>query len=165
MKQFFQSSRQFFQIAIFILIWLGSYTAVSGQGSITVTSSPLPPFHYYTGTGASYSQWFFFTGTGMTGNTLVTATAPPNFEVSSNNSTFGATATYVSTATAGLSLAGGATTAGSTTITMTSTTGVTVGWGISGGSIPALTKVVSVVNGTTLTISQAPTATASALTF
>ncbi len=165
MNKFFQTIRQLSTVAMFILVWACGLNKTFAQGSLTITSSPLPAFHLYTATGASYSQWFFFTGTGMTGNTLVTATAPPNFEVSSNNSTFGATATYVSTATAGLSLAGGATTAGSTTITMTSTAGVTVGWGISGGSIPALTKVVSVVNGTTLTISQAPTATASALTF
>ncbi|MEI7801215.1 MAG: hypothetical protein WCI97_01080 [Bacteroidota bacterium] len=169
MKKFFQSSL-LSRAMMFLLILLGGYSSSFGQGTLTLTSSPLPPFHYYTATGASYSEPFIISGTGLTGNTTVTATAPPNFEISTDNSTWSSTTvSYTGTgigAAVGLTLANGATTVGSTTVTVTSTTGVQVGWGISGTNVSMGTKVTAVVNGTTLTISSPAVATtASGISF
>lgn len=52
------------------------------------------------------------------------------------------------------------TTNGSTTVTMSSTTGLIVGMGLSGAGIPAGSTIVSITNGTDFVISQPATASA-----
>jgi len=59
---------------------------------------------------------------------------------------------------------GGATNS-NTNCTMTSTTGVIAGMGITGTNIPAGTTVASVTNGTTIVLSQAATGTGTGFTF
>lgn len=65
----------------------------------------------------------------------------------------------------GTSLAAGATTDGSKTVTCTSTANAFVGAELTGTGIPTGTIVKAVVDGTTLTLSKAATATATGLTF
>ena len=63
------------------------------------------------------------------------------------------------------SLTGGATTAASPNVTVTNTTGLLAGMVVNGPGIPAGTTIASITNGTTLVLSAAATATATAQTF
>ena len=63
------------------------------------------------------------------------------------------------------SLTGGATTAASPNVTVANTTGLLAGMVVNGPGIPAGTTIASITNGTTLVLSAAATATATAQTF
>ncbi|WP_395748858.1 autotransporter-associated beta strand repeat-containing protein [Prosthecobacter sp.] len=70
-----------------------------------------------------------------------------------------------SAATGTANFTGGVTTAGSSTITMTSTVGLSPGMTVTNANLPAGTYIVSVVDGTTVTVSQNASASTTGQTF
>lgn len=75
-------------------------TLYARWATLTPSSTALTGFNYTEGSGPSASQSFNLTGSNLTsGGGTITVTGSTNYEVSSNNSTFGNTATVTYTGT------------------------------------------------------------------
>ncbi len=64
------------------------------EGILTVTPSSLSGFTYVEGAGPSQILTYQLSGTGLDGSGNITVTAPANYEVSSNGTTFAASLSY-----------------------------------------------------------------------
>ncbi|MDR3665993.1 MAG: hypothetical protein P4L35_04010 [Ignavibacteriaceae bacterium] len=72
-------------------LWLAKILEPTSSSVLTVAPTALSGFSYYFGSGPSTSQSYSLSGSGLTGfPDNITVTAPANFEVSLDNSTFAA---------------------------------------------------------------------------
>ncbi|MEQ1824088.1 MAG: TIGR02597 family protein [Fimbriimonadaceae bacterium] len=132
---------------------LSNAATTTGAGLALTASSPASSTVTVTST-AGVVPGMSITGSGIPVNTTVALVVN------------GTTLTLSNAATAtGTGLAFTASSPASADVTVTDTTGVAPGMGITGASIPSGTTILVVVNGTTLTLSNLATASATGQTF
>lgn len=117
--------------------------------------------------GSNVTQSAFDTARGTWNTWCTTANTGANFifdPTSLTNSETGNMAGFSGTGAQQLAFTGVSLTSANTTVSVSSTSGLSVGASVSGGSIPAAATVASIVDGTHFTVSAAPTTTQSGQT-